>query len=131
MGEVESRQRVVAYTGGRLAIGRNRSNELVLEDPSVSRFHAEIVSVGEVVELRDLRSEAGTTLRGRQISRGVIRHGDEFTVGEVSLRLEAPELSRSRGREPVGLRAEGLAVTADGQPILDRVSATIAPGELI
>lgn len=131
MGEVETSRGVVTYTGGRLAIGRNRGNEVVLGDPSVSRFHAEIVTVGEVVELRDLQSDAGTSLRGRKISRGVIRHGDEFAVGEVSLRLQAPELSQRGGREPASLRADGLTVLADGQPILDRVSATIAPGELI
>src|SRR3954449_2484315 len=40
------RAQVVQYAGGRLAIGRDPSNDVVLDDPNVSRFHAELVPAG-------------------------------------------------------------------------------------
>lgn len=131
MARAKETLQTVNFSGGRVAIGRNRENELVLDHPSVSRFHAEIVVVGGVIELRDLQSDSGTSLRGRSISRGVIRDGDRFGVGEIELQLAAPTVAGSDGRTPAKLDANELTVRADGKPILDRVSATIAPGELV
>jgi pSer/pThr/pTyr-binding forkhead associated (FHA) protein len=54
------RTELIAFPAGRLTIGRDRSNDVALNDPNVSRFHAEVVRDGESVELRDLASRNGT-----------------------------------------------------------------------
>jgi len=46
-GKVEpGADQVVRLDGERLTLGRSNVNDVVLEDPNVSRFHAEIVVVG-------------------------------------------------------------------------------------
>lgn len=50
--------------GGCLRIGRGPDNGLVLEDPSVSRAHAELVSVHGTWRIRDLGSKNGTHVDG-------------------------------------------------------------------
>ena len=46
----------------RITLGRDRANDLVLDDPNVSRFHAEVRVEGDAVEIADLGSANGTYL---------------------------------------------------------------------
>jgi hypothetical protein len=72
-----------------LTIGRDRSAELVLADPEVSRRHARLETRGDVVFVRDLHSSNGTYLNGRRIDAAIeTREGDEIDVGATRLRIE-------------------------------------------
>src|SRR5438445_4140626 len=51
----------------RLRIGRQDSLEIVLEEGSVSRQHAEIYATSHGWRVRDLRSTNGTTLNGKRL----------------------------------------------------------------
>src|SRR5438132_12799238 len=51
----------------RLRIGRQESLEIVTEDGSVSRQHAEIYASSHGWRVRDLRSTNGTTLNGKRL----------------------------------------------------------------
>src|SRR5215468_2126097 len=51
----------------RCAIGSHPSNDLVIEDGTVSRFHCELTIVGGVVRVRDLGSRNGTLGNGMKI----------------------------------------------------------------
>ncbi|MBA2439207.1 MAG: FHA domain-containing protein [Thermoleophilaceae bacterium] len=62
---------MVRLDGERPTLRRSNVNDVVLEDPNVSRFHAEIVSSGDLVELRDLDSRCGTRLNGRPVKTAV------------------------------------------------------------
>ena len=48
---------IVRFDGPRLTIGRDPTNDVVLADPNVSRFHAEVVAKDGVIELMDLGSQ--------------------------------------------------------------------------
>jgi hypothetical protein len=71
-------------------VGRSRQCEIVIEDPNVSRRHAEIrpdESGGWV--LRDLGSTNGSALNGRRIDHPVALHpGDEIEVGTSVVTFE-------------------------------------------
>lgn len=72
-----------------LVVGRAQSCGLVLQSDACSRRHLR-VTVGEVVEVEDLGSAAGTFLaRGgeqpRRIDRAVLAHGDLLLVGDRTL----------------------------------------------
>jgi hypothetical protein len=77
---------MVAYSVGAGAdrietIGRATTNDIIVEDPSVSSAHAEITwqSGPSVVAIRDLGSTNGTFINGAQV-------GDQFAIlsdGEV------------------------------------------------
>jgi hypothetical protein len=51
----------------RLRIGRDASNDIVLNDPSVSRNHAELNIQGNTVFIRDIGSANGTFINGNRI----------------------------------------------------------------
>jgi ABC-type multidrug transport system ATPase subunit/pSer/pThr/pTyr-binding forkhead associated (FHA) protein len=51
----------------RLQIGRHPSNDLVLDSPAVSGFHAEIERVGQRYRIRDLRSLNGTFVNDQPV----------------------------------------------------------------
>ena len=100
-------------------------------DVNVSRFHAEIVAVGSVVELRDLDSRCGTRLNGRPVKTAVIRDGAEIGVGSYRLRFDGSALATRNEHGTLALRATDLSVKVDTKTILNRVSVGIAPGELV
>ncbi len=78
---------VVLLREPRLRIGRAEDNDLVLPDPRVSRFHAEIVKGPEGHVLRDLGSTNGTLVGGRRIRERLLEEGDVITIGGVKMRF--------------------------------------------
>jgi serine phosphatase RsbU (regulator of sigma subunit)/pSer/pThr/pTyr-binding forkhead associated (FHA) protein len=73
-------------------IGRSSDNDVVLDGPSVSRFHAEIVSSPEGDLLADLNSRNGTFLNGRVVREPVrLRAGDRIGIGALTLVFNASQ----------------------------------------
>lgn len=66
-------------------IGRRLDNHLVLEDPHVSRRHAQLRVRGSRFILYDLNSTAGTRVNGKQVQEWVLQPGDVVTMGTVQL----------------------------------------------
>jgi pSer/pThr/pTyr-binding forkhead associated (FHA) protein len=66
-------------------IGRRLDNQLVLEDPHISRRHAQLRARGYRYVLYDLNSTAGTRVNGKQVQDWVLRPGDVVTLGTVQL----------------------------------------------
>ncbi len=78
---IDGKRVVVGPSGA--TIGRGRQAEVVLNDPNVSRQHAEIRPRGGSWVLTDLGSTNGSQLNGRQIEGSeVLRDGDEIELGE-------------------------------------------------
>src|SRR5258706_2265851 len=69
----------------RLTIGRASSGHLVIDHPSISRAHAEIVVSAEGALVRDLGSTNGTSVNGEKMGdKGVVlRDGDEVAFGGI------------------------------------------------
>ncbi len=66
-------------------IGRRLDNQLVLEDPHISRRHAQLRARGYRYVLYDLNSIAGTRVNGKQVQEWVLRPGDVVTLATVQL----------------------------------------------
>jgi len=66
-------------------IGRRLDNQLVLEDPHISRRHAQLRARGYRYVLYDLNSTAGTRVNGKQVQEWVLRPGDVVTLATVQL----------------------------------------------
>lgn len=67
-------------------IGRDPKSDVVLDDPSISYFHAQLVRQGNDAYLRDLGSRNGTYVNGQLISvPHRLAHGDKIKLGETSL----------------------------------------------
>jgi FHA domain-containing protein len=64
-----------------LSIGRGLDNDLVIDDPRVSRHHAQITFRHSHYLLRDLRSTNGTFVNGQPIEAVVLASGDMVSIG--------------------------------------------------
>ncbi len=72
-------------------MGRGRGASVSLDDPDVSRQHARLVVTTDGITLFDLGSKNGVSVEGRRVEDSVaLRHGDELTVGDVTLRVRHP-----------------------------------------
>ncbi len=81
-------KRLLVGPGG-VTLGRSRQCEVVLDDPNVSRQHAEIRPRGGSWVLSDLGSTNGSRINGRTVERPeVVRPGDEIEIGTTVLRFE-------------------------------------------
>jgi HD-GYP domain-containing protein (c-di-GMP phosphodiesterase class II)/pSer/pThr/pTyr-binding forkhead associated (FHA) protein len=74
-----------------LRVGRLDSLEVVLDDTSVSRYHAEIRATDRGWRIRDLGSTNGTRLNGVRLGNGQwpLRLRDLLQFGEISMVVEA------------------------------------------
>jgi hypothetical protein len=81
-------KRLVVGAGG-VTIGRSRQCDVVLNDPNVSRRHAEIRPRGGAWVLTDLGSTNGSILNGRRIDAPqVVQAGDEIEIGTSLITFE-------------------------------------------
>ncbi len=78
-----------------VTIGRGSANDLVLNDPSVSRFHAVIKQLADGgVAIADRSSTNGVLLAGARISgEHLFRPEDRLHIGIYELRVEAEDAS--------------------------------------
>ncbi len=76
---------------GANAIGRALDNDLVIDDPSVSRYHALLLVEAARLTLRDLDSSGGSRVNGSSVREAAVVDGDELTFGEANLRLQSNE----------------------------------------
>src|SRR5579875_1099549 len=65
----------------RLAIGRDRANDLCLTDAGVSRQHCVIDRTDEGCQISDLASHNGTFVNGQPVTRTMLHHGDAIRIG--------------------------------------------------
>jgi HD-GYP domain-containing protein (c-di-GMP phosphodiesterase class II) len=68
---------------GTLRIGRHEDNHIVLDNPYISRHHAEIISKGSCHLIRDLNSTSGTFANGERITQRRLRDGDSIRLGRA------------------------------------------------
>lgn len=68
-----------------LNLGRHRDNDIIVENPHVSRHHAQIrLRFGRFM-LFDLASSKGTSVNGKTIREAVLQPGDVITLADVTL----------------------------------------------
>ncbi len=123
--------RAVRVEGEQLTIGRDEANDVVLDDPNVSRFHAEIVTGGGAAELRDLGSRNGTRVDGEAVTRARLEVGSEIRIGAFRLLFDGSGLLQRDDHGALRLRAEGLTVAVRDKVILNRADVELNPGELV
>ena len=102
-----------------LRIGRLPELEVVLDDPSVSRLHAEVLLNEEGWVVRDRGSSNGTARNGVRIGRTPqpVSPGDTIQVGTVVLKVDDIQLRPSTvrpGTQTVRVEASAQRSWADG-----------------
>jgi len=69
-------------------IGRSREADVVVDDPNVSRRHAQVRREGDAWVMRDMGSTNGVKVNGRRVEEAVLAPGDELTIGKSRLVFE-------------------------------------------
>lgn len=89
--------REFSLRSGTNMIGRQRSCEVRLDDPMVSRTHAR-VNITDHIEIIDLGSANGVEVNGSLISREVVRSSDIVTIGGAALSFRFTQVASAEGR---------------------------------
>jgi pSer/pThr/pTyr-binding forkhead associated (FHA) protein len=114
-----------------LHIGRADDNDVVIDDLSVSRHHADLRNTGHGFEIIDLGSRNGTFLNGNPVLRSVVTERDLVGIGPATFRLVGGELQEFLDQGDVSLVARDLAVRDGKQVRLDQVSFPIGERSLV
>jgi putative nucleotidyltransferase with HDIG domain len=96
-----------------LRVGRLEALEIVLEDSSVSRYHAELRATDRGWRVRDLGSTNGTRLNGVRLGNGQwpLRPRDLLQFGEVAVVVESIQEGEVSDEEITPSPAEAIKVT--------------------
>ncbi|MCC6811122.1 MAG: FHA domain-containing protein [Deltaproteobacteria bacterium] len=87
-GELAGKEFVIG--DGRVTVGRVDANQIVIDDPSVSRHHARIQRENNKWVLYDLGSSNGTFVGGRPIQQKELKDNDKIMFGSIAFRFFAP-----------------------------------------
>ena len=93
-------------------IGRSDLNQITLDDPGVSPFHAKVIIQGKTCIITDLGAHEGLKVNSKKVDTKVLTPGDRIQVGEVSLEVvrdipdqkPAQRKKETRSRKKVELR---------------------------
>ena len=72
-----------------LSIGRLPECNITLNDPNVSRHHAEIRPQGNGFMIVDLGSTNGIKVNGVRTTQQMLQDGDQITIGNTQMQFEA------------------------------------------
>ena len=71
--------------GNTISIGRSKDNDLVLDDPTVSRHHARIAYQDGRYTIENLSGTSGTRVSGRDVSVAPIASGETVKLGNTEV----------------------------------------------
>jgi pSer/pThr/pTyr-binding forkhead associated (FHA) protein len=74
-----------------VVVGRGRSADIVIAEPTMSRSHAAFGFDGEEFFVQDLGSTNGTRVNGSREEKSTLKRGDEIQLGKLLVQLELPE----------------------------------------
>jgi ABC-type multidrug transport system ATPase subunit/pSer/pThr/pTyr-binding forkhead associated (FHA) protein len=117
----------------RVRIGRAADNDLRVDDPRASRYHAVIERVGMRYRIRDLRSHNGTFVNGGRVEKEqFIAEGDELQIASTKFDFAEDGISQVDARgglrvDLIGLRKE----VGGGKNLLQDISLAITPREFV
>ena len=86
----------------RYTIGRNSTNDIMLEDQSVSGRHAVLIQTDGGWKIEDAESTNGTSINGEAVMGGQLHHTDRVRLGSVKLAYIVPaQQAEEAGKPPV------------------------------
>ncbi|MBB5020251.1 putative component of type VI protein secretion system [Chitinivorax tropicus] len=86
---------------GQLTIGRRPDNDLRLDDPTVSGYHAKIQTIGADSFLEDLDSTNGTLANGKPIKKRYLEINDQLEIGRFQLIFQAGVINTLSGKTTI------------------------------
>ncbi len=115
-----------------IQIGRDASNDVVLDSATVSRYHAQIERVGQRHRLRDLRSGNGTFVNDARVEEAWLQPSDVVRIGPHRFVMGQDELGQQDDTH--GLRVDAVNLNKwvrKDLNILKNISVVFQPREFI
>ena len=78
----------IPLTTGIITLGRNEDNDFVINHPSVSGNHCQLLVMDTAVTVKDLGSTSGTFINGQPVEEAALVPGQSIQLGEVLLGYE-------------------------------------------
>jgi len=91
-------------------IGRRLENQVVVDDPRVSRTHAQLRLIKGRFVIFDLNSTGGTFVNGQRTNKSILTPGDVISLAGVTL-IFGQDLPSGRGTDKVETRPGSAIVT--------------------
>jgi hypothetical protein len=121
-------RRVLVLDGERLTIGSAPDNDIVVDDPSVSRVHAIIEQLNGRWFVEDCDSRNGTSINGRRcVGMVQLRAGDEVVLGRARLQFCGQPSAGGRLTDAVVKRP---SITPRERDVLVALCAPLASGDV-
>jgi CHAT domain-containing protein/Tfp pilus assembly protein PilF len=98
-------------TTGAYRLGSAKDNEIVLEDPSVSAHHCEIVVTGNTISLRDRSPTHETYVDEQRVQSTMLKPGQTLRLGTIKLVLES-DIDAAAAGAAAGAPAQGGGAAA-------------------
>jgi ABC transport system ATP-binding/permease protein len=130
----EAACQAVGFERNVMLLGRDPQSDQPLDSPMISWHHAQLTRTPEGLFVEDLNSLNGTFVNGQRIT-GKVKVAPAQEIGLATFRFQLrPDgrLERRENRGNVSIEAVDVTVkTADGTPLLNPVSLTVYPSELV
>ena len=121
-------RRVLLLEGERVTMGSAPDNDLVVEEPSVSRIHAVVQQLNGRCFIEDCGSRNGTTVNKRRLAGMVpLSSGDEVTLGRARLQFHGQVSRAGRATDVVVQRPK---VTPREHDVLVALCSPLAAGDV-
>jgi DNA-binding NtrC family response regulator len=120
---VTARPTELRLAAGTCTVGSGSRCDLVIDDPTVSRVHAELTLVPEGVLVRDEGSRNGTFYLGQRITSAVLAPGTRILLGGAALVIDLDETHLAQDAEPRAISFRGMTGTT---PAMLRLFSTIS-----
>lgn len=116
-----------------LTFGRDPSNDILIEVPTVSQYHAQVERIGQRYRVKDLNSSNGTFVNDQRIDQDVwLTTGDSIRIGPY--RFVAGIETFSQFDETGGLKVDALGLNKwvrKDLNILKNISVSFKPREFV
>lgn len=115
-------------------VGRDPGNDLTLDHPQISRFHARLALQGDgTLQITDLNSTNGTFINGQQLrGTATIPEGATLGFGPYRLLFQQGQLVKEREAGTIRIDCLHLAKTvAKGKVLLNDLTFSILPREFV
>ena len=92
--EGETKDHVWQLACKRSVIGRSPRCDIVIDDPMLSRVHAEVICAGEAIIFVDRESQNGSYINGVRVTSQALLPGDVIRLGYTTLKAVEKDLSQ-------------------------------------
>lgn len=83
-------------TGEYTVIGRDKTADIAVKDPLVSRQHVAIVYHDGEFTIKDLGSTNGTVIGGKVVELAALQHKDKFRIGDTTIQFILQDTGEGR-----------------------------------